>query len=1584
MNHVILSSTIVLLWHGGTGYDLDSGYEFHLFENFGLTKDLFLRERMFQSTLTEIKAQLELRLKALEHKSTTLIELESQALTARKNSLNETTAIFPDRIDYDGAVYAMVVLKDTYDFDVFQAAQGLIDIEKFANGQPLRMESPHKLDYKDLKKMADVALKKMWYDTSIKFLKGVFEVIATLPEAQRPVMSKYESMRRSLVKVNNEYITKKMIMAGANYKVLPYVVDANLERKKKQPKVLRENQVTLADMGVQSAREYYLRAVCNGFSFRSYFEPPPRFRCAYLHHQDPYLRLGPFKVEMVSTNPYLVVFQDLFTQKEMDHLLIESTPHLTRTRKPELKNEGQIHEYKSGKKRRIVTKTVQHWLSDLVYEDKKVEVKDIDDNYNYTIESKVLFGLSQKLERATRLNITHKYSSTQYQVTNYGLAGLCETHVDPHGSLEGVELPPSRLGLRKSGDMFATIMGWIQDEPVGGATAFVYPHKEVLVWPTKGAAAYWYDLDLKGFRNRRTVHGGCPILKGSKWIVNKWIFYFDQSTEALIRSEIQTVKSMRELQNNLAQLSQALEEKELVTPPVKEAITVKKVQISNLMATFPEEQTIVDTAKGLLMVMDTYRIQIDALTKRDWDFLHPLRGRVRLVNHQPMGADDTLTLAFEAFKIGWYDHAANLTRFTREHLSLASFSPHQRIHLERFTKDLVRTHNELLRRKKTIVGEGFKLLPYLVDGNLKKKSSQPKFLKREDFFNRDPPEVLNQEYEKKEDVMRRICRGEIVGAEVKNQVRFQRCHWLHHNNPFLRLAPFKMEVLLKSPFRMILHEILNEDEIQWLMDYSTPNLSRERGISPSNLKLTKHDRVAGKRRRIIHKTVQCWIEDVMFNATLDAVKDSEGIWKLEPFQGDPYASRIFSPTIHKLSKKIEQATNMILTERWSSTKYQVTNYGLGGLCESHIDPHGIWEGAEIPPGSRFLHSTGDMLATFMAWLNDVKAGGLTAFDSEGYEQTVIPTRGSAAFWINLATDLRREALSSHGGCPVLAGSKMTLVAVMSVWIAWLGLAMGGKYEFGLFENFVVTEEVFKNEINLIQALKHFHRAAAETPQNNEGQISQVSQLQHLARLKFELTEKLKPLEKDFGTLEVDFDGAITGLLVLKETYNLPMKDFLRGKVVTNGLIPQEFQSPYHLNVQDILFLAVKANEKRWYDAAVPFMREVFNSALTFSPAEKDQFAKFQPQIDRLKVVIKQSQNHYLTTRRAPFGQDYRVLPYLVDDNLEKLKKQPKFVRQMGPYKRNITNPNEYLQGDLREEAERRVCRGELVGQKVKDEGPQSCYHLHNQNPYLRIAPFKMEVLLRRPFRMILHDFMSEAEMAWLLEYSKPRLSRSREKVESNKEVKKNNLQNKKIRIISKTTQTWIGSRVYHGDDEFDQDDQLVPNPKLYNYTDTNPMLVSLSRKIERATKMKLLSRFSATDYQVTNYGLSGLCEGHIDPHGYLEGMEVPASRRRLFASGDIFATFMAWLDDVDAGGGTGFESPGFEQVVWPTRGSAAFWIDLRPLGHRELRSSHTGCPILKGSKWILNKWIYLFDQFHHYKCGTYPNDEFRGLFEGTY
>ena len=64
--------------------------------------------------------------------------------------------------------------------------------------------------------------------------------------------------------------------------------------------------------------------------------------------------------------------------------------------------------------------------------------------------------------------------------------------------------------------------------------------------------------------------------------------------------------------------------------------------------------------------------------------------------------------------------------------------------------------------------------------------------------------------------------------------------------------------------------------------------------------------------------------------------------------------------------------------------------------------------------------------------------------------------------------------------------------------------------------------------------------------------------------------------------------------------------------------------------------------------------------------------------------------------------------------------------------------------------------------------------------------------------------------------------------------------------------------------------------------------------------------------------------------------------------------------------------PCWNNYIVLKKGAAAFWYDLLSDGTRDTMSVHAGCPILKGSKWILNKWLYMYDNFQKFPCKLQP------------
>ena len=59
----------------------------------------------------------------------------------------------------------------------------------------------------------------------------------------------------------------------------------------------------------------------------------------------------------------------------------------------------------------------------------------------------------------------------------------------------------------------------------------------------------------------------------------------------------------------------------------------------------------------------------------------------------------------------------------------------------------------------------------------------------------------------------------------------------------------------------------------------------------------------------------------------------------------------------------------------------------------------------------------------------------------------------------------------------------------------------------------------------------------------------------------------------------------------------------------------------------------------------------------------------------------------------------------------------------------------------------------------------------------------------------------------------------------------------------------------------------------------------------------------------------------------------------------------------------------------PTKGSAVFWVNVKSYGAKNELQEHGGCPIFEGSKYVLGRWIYQYDQWKNNPCNVDPNFE---------
>lgn len=172
-------------------------------------------------------------------------------------------------------------------------------------------------DWLTLAKRAISAFK--FYDSAIDFVR---QGLDTSPKRSKQ-LAKFQSLAKNLAQFNNNMLTKTGKVVGFNYSITPDLLTPDL----KVNNTPVEYQIL---DGTKNVLDHHFRKVCHEGSYLVNYKPIEH--CKWLHHNDPYLKLGPFKTEVVRQRPYLSVFRDILTEAEMKWLVDYSSPRLSRTR----------------------------------------------------------------------------------------------------------------------------------------------------------------------------------------------------------------------------------------------------------------------------------------------------------------------------------------------------------------------------------------------------------------------------------------------------------------------------------------------------------------------------------------------------------------------------------------------------------------------------------------------------------------------------------------------------------------------------------------------------------------------------------------------------------------------------------------------------------------------------------------------------------------------------------------------------------------------------------------------------------------------------------------------------------------------------------------------------------------------------------------------------------------------------------------------------------------------------------------------------------------------------------------------------
>ncbi|XP_050744956.1 prolyl 4-hydroxylase subunit alpha-1-like isoform X2 [Drosophila biarmipes] len=383
--------------------------------------------------------------------------------------------------------------------------------------------------------------------------------------------------------------------------------------------------------------------------------------------------------------------------------------------------------------------------------------------------------------------------------------------------------------------------------------------------------------------------------------------------------------------------------------------------------------------------------------------------------------------------------------------------------------------------------------------------------------------------------------------------------------------------------------------------------------------------------------------------------------------------------------------------------------------------------------------------------------------------------------------------------------------------------------------------------------------------------------------------------------ERDFMDAADGVTRMQGTYQLLASD------IANGLL-DEVQYSSSLTAIDCLELAWSRIYRNYLPSAEQWILAGIEAHDRPNPQVEMQSLRGPKKADlyrELGQLRAELQNH-----------DGAVKAYQMA--LKESPDDPEIYQEYRSYEKVVLNSPERGADTFKQDEEYEAydraqlsncCSGRCkLSPKLKK---LHCFYNHATSPFLRLAPIKTEILSVDPFISLLHGMISPKESALIRSSSKEHI---------------------------------LPSNYYSGEVQ----DFVVGSSRfsksVWYENSYNEATLKITERLGDATGLDMNH---AELFQVINYGLGGFFETHMD-------LKL-AENVRFQGTADRMATAIFYLSNVTQGGATLF--PSLNITVFPKFGSALFWFNLDHKGNNQLDTTHTGCPVIVGSKWVVSKFI---------------------------
>ena len=396
----------------------------------------------------------------------------------------------PNNNDLDGSAKGLFRLQDTYN----------LVPDDLARGKILNINDTIRLSAHDCFRIGKVAFENDDFYHAIQWLLTSLTLLNEEEEKSIEESDILSHLSNALYQKGNIYHAWKMTKRWLS--LLPNDIQAKRDFAY-YDKIMKKNEINWDEDSSDESKlnviqnnpdkeGYYstlkfkvYEALCRGETLMHRYHSE-LLTCQY-QFWHPMFYVRPLREEVLSNKPWIAVYHQIITEDEMEHIKLTAVPKLHRS---------EVIYQETG----IIAVS-----EDRISKQTKFE-------YNTT---PIIARVHRKLSALTNLSLS---TADDLSVINYGIGGHFEPHLD--FSTNDILLDPN------VGNRILTAILYMSDVQAGGGTVFL--RAGIRVQPEKGSIAVWYNLKASGEKDYLTLHAGCPVLVGTKWVATKWFRERDQ------------------------------------------------------------------------------------------------------------------------------------------------------------------------------------------------------------------------------------------------------------------------------------------------------------------------------------------------------------------------------------------------------------------------------------------------------------------------------------------------------------------------------------------------------------------------------------------------------------------------------------------------------------------------------------------------------------------------------------------------------------------------------------------------------------------------------------------------------------------------------------------------------------------------------------------------------------------------------------------------------------------------------------------------------------------------------------------------